>query len=32
MMAEDEFQSSQAGSQYHASLYAEEAKPDFAGY
>ena len=29
MMAEDEFQSSQAGSQYHASLYAEEAKPDF---
>ena len=29
MMAEDEFQASQAGSQYHASLYAEEAKPDF---
>ena len=29
MMAEDEFQSSQAGSQYHDSLYAEGAKPDF---
>ena len=30
MMAEDEFQASQAGSQYHDSLYAEGAKPDFA--
>ena len=29
MMAEDEFQASQAGSQYHDSLYAEGAKPDF---
>jgi len=29
MMAEDEFQASQAGSQYHNSLYAEGAKPDF---
>ena len=29
MMAEDGFQADQAGSQYHASLYAEEAKPDF---
>jgi len=30
MMAEDEFQANQAGSQYHDSLYAEGAKPDFA--
>ena len=41
MMAEDEFQADQAGSQYHSSLYAEsndekagpmdeKAKPDFA--
>jgi len=30
IMAEDEFQANQAGSQYHDSLYAEGAKPDFA--
>jgi len=29
IMAEDEFQANQAGSQYHDSLYAEGAKPDF---